>query len=163
LNWIELIHTDENKALKLLYKSHRDDITRWLKSHYKMDENIGIDIFQQSVIILYDNVISGKLTNMSCDVKSYLFSICKNNAQKYMWNQKLQKKTKKQSKALQIDIKKTELTEKLNMLKDYEKELLMGKNGNENGRKPKGNKLKLIYIVIAIASCILLLILLLLK
>ena len=96
MDWIKLIQTDENKALKLLYKSHRDDITRWLKSHYKMDNDISIDIFQQSVIILYDNVISGKAKDLSCGVKSYLFGICKNKAKEFVRDSQRRQNTKKQ-------------------------------------------------------------------
>lgn len=80
----------------MLYKSHRDDITRWLKSNYKMDDDISIDIFQQSVIILYDNVISGKAKDLSCGVKSYLFGISKNKAKEYVRDSQRRQKTKKQ-------------------------------------------------------------------
>jgi len=36
------------------------------------------DIFQQSIVVFYENVRSGKLTHISTKVKTYIFSIGKN-------------------------------------------------------------------------------------
>lgn len=51
-----------------------------LQKNYNCSRDEALDIFQTSVIILYDNVISGKLTQLSVDIKSYLMGIAKNKA-----------------------------------------------------------------------------------
>lgn len=112
LDWIKLIKINENKALKLLYKHHRDDITRWLKSHYKLDDDITIDIFQQSVIILYDNVVTGKANDLTCEVKSYMFGICKNKAKEYVRDSKRHQNTKTQLGLFSHNYKDDEIVEK---------------------------------------------------
>lgn len=51
-----------------------------LQKNYNCNRDEALDIFQSSVIILYDNVVSGKLTQLSVDIKSYLMGIAKNKA-----------------------------------------------------------------------------------
>ncbi len=83
LDWISYIKSDENKALKEIYKSYREESIAWLRKQYKLDGEPAKEIFQISVIILYDNVMSGKLTKLSSSLKSYLFAISKNKAAEY--------------------------------------------------------------------------------
>jgi len=80
LDWIEHIKSNENQALSEIYSSYRAPCLSWLKSTYKVDTEDGIEIFQLSVIILYDNITKGKLTELKGDIKTYLFAIAKNKA-----------------------------------------------------------------------------------
>jgi len=87
LDWILYIKSDENKALKEIYTLYRDESVSWLKKQYKLDLEPAKEIFQVSVIILYDNIITGKLIELSSSIKSYLFAICKNKAAEYLRKQ----------------------------------------------------------------------------
>jgi len=80
LDWIKLIFENENVAIKLLYDSYRSEVVDWLHTKYNLTTENSIDIFQQSVVLIYDKIISGKITNDSGNVKTYLFGICKNKA-----------------------------------------------------------------------------------
>lgn len=86
LNWIEEIQKDENKALKLLYKTYREGIILWLIKNYGLDEEMSTDIFQQAVISFYDKVIQNKVSDDAGKVKTYLYGICKNKALTYIKN-----------------------------------------------------------------------------
>lgn len=80
MSWIEDLKLDENKELRKIYSDYRSECISWLKSNYSLSENEGIETFQNAVIILYDNVMQGKIINASSTLKSYLFSIAKNKA-----------------------------------------------------------------------------------
>lgn len=80
MNWINLIKTDENKALSKIYIDYKDECTAWITKHTGISGDDAIDVFQVAVVILYDNIISGKLTTLTSGLKSYLFSIAKNKA-----------------------------------------------------------------------------------
>lgn len=84
MDWINEIHTNEDYAISELYRQFRGEAVNWLRKKYSLDEMQCIEVFQESVIILYDNVISGKLTELSSTLKSYLFSICKNKAKEHL-------------------------------------------------------------------------------
>ena len=80
MDWIHYIKTDENQALKEIYNLHRNSSTQWLISTFDCNKEDALDIFQLSVVILYDNIMSQKLTELTSDVQFYLNSIAKNKA-----------------------------------------------------------------------------------
>jgi len=80
LDWIKEIKRNDNKALKLFYKTYRKDVLLWLGKNYNIDMETGADIFQQSIVLFYDKVIQNKLTDENANVKTYIYGICKNKA-----------------------------------------------------------------------------------
>lgn len=84
MDWILKIKTNENEALKEIYALCREDCLVWLQRDFGCSEDDALDIFQMSVLILYDNVTKGKLTTLSSNVKTYLFGIAKNKALEYL-------------------------------------------------------------------------------
>ncbi len=88
LNWIEHIKNDENRALKELYAMYRDECVQWLMSKQNLQLEDAKEIFQTAVVILYDNVITGKLEELNSHIKSYLIGICKNKAYELYRQQK---------------------------------------------------------------------------
>jgi RNA polymerase sigma-70 factor (ECF subfamily) len=80
LNWVEQILKDENKALRQLYAENRSSCIQWLTSKGNVQLEDAKEIFQTAVIVLYDNVKSGKLTELSSSIQTYLIGICKNKA-----------------------------------------------------------------------------------
>ena len=88
MNWIEHIKNDENRALKELYTMYRDDCVQWLQLKQNLQVEDAKEIFQTAVVVLYDNVISGKLEELNSNIKSYLFGICKNKVYELYRQQK---------------------------------------------------------------------------
>ena len=84
MDWISYIKENENQALKDIYTSHRASCLSWLKSTYSIEQEDAKEIFQSSIIILYDNVMTGKLVELTSGVKSYLYSIAKNKAREHL-------------------------------------------------------------------------------
>jgi RNA polymerase sigma-70 factor (ECF subfamily) len=77
LDWINYIKTNENKALTEVYTLYRDECMMWLQKEMKCSEEDSIEVFQMAVIILYDNVATGKLVELTSSIKTYLFGIAK--------------------------------------------------------------------------------------
>jgi len=80
MSWIEDLKSDEEKVLANIYMNHRNSCISWLETNFKISQSDGIEVFQNAVIILYDNVIQGKITIANSSLKTYLFSIAKNKA-----------------------------------------------------------------------------------
>jgi RNA polymerase sigma-70 factor (ECF subfamily) len=80
MDWIQYIKRNEDQALKEIYFRFKDPCTRWIESHFNCDRDEAEEIFQLSVVILYDNIVSGKLTILSSDLQFYLNGIAKNKA-----------------------------------------------------------------------------------
>lgn len=79
-DWILKIKTDENKAFKEIYMLCREDCLSWLQRDYNCTQEDALDIFQMSVLILYDNIITGKLQNLTSHIKTYIMGIARNKA-----------------------------------------------------------------------------------
>lgn len=75
---IELAHlqNDGDNAMDMLYRSYKEEFLKFGKRYLESDEDIS-DIYQDAVISLHEKVSSGQLTQLSCTVKTYLFSIGK--------------------------------------------------------------------------------------
>lgn len=78
MDWINAIKTDDDKALKQLYAQTREPCRSWLIKNYKISAEDATEIFQISVVILYENVCSGKLQKLSSNISTYLNAIAKN-------------------------------------------------------------------------------------
>ena len=83
MDWIKEILTNEDDAISALYRQYRSEALSWLRKHYQLDEVQSLDIFQESIVQLYHNIISNKLTSLNSSIKSYLFGICKNKIKEY--------------------------------------------------------------------------------
>ena len=78
---------NDSKAVEALYKSHFAMI-----QHFVLNNNGSFDdardLFQEAMITLYEKVQSDSFV-LSCQIKTYLFSICKN-----LWLKRLQQMSK---------------------------------------------------------------------
>lgn len=78
MDWIERIKSDPDKTLTILYKDLKNDTIQWIKKEFSLQTEDADEIFQTSIVLLYDNVVSGKLTLLTSHIKTYIFSIIKN-------------------------------------------------------------------------------------
>lgn len=74
---IKAIFQGNSKPLYDLYRLYRNDFIRWGVNNYSCSESEAKDVFQEVIIRFYQNVVSGKLTVLSSDVKTYLWAIGK--------------------------------------------------------------------------------------
>ncbi len=71
------IKNGNRQALYGLYESYRNDFIQFAQQHYSYNKENAKDIFQESIIAFYENICDGKLTFLTCNIKTYLFSIGK--------------------------------------------------------------------------------------
>ena len=69
---------DGDNALKEIYSKYRNEFLLWAFQHHSCSMEEAKDVFQQSIVIFYENIIYGKVTEITTQVKTYLFSIGKN-------------------------------------------------------------------------------------
>ncbi len=74
--WLENIKSGNGKALEALYRHYRDDFLAFAQRYGASQEDL-LDVYQDAIIVLFENVKSGKITELSSSVKTYLFSIGK--------------------------------------------------------------------------------------
>jgi RNA polymerase sigma factor (sigma-70 family) len=83
-----------NEVLQYLYKEVFMQI-RWLVIHNHGTEQEAKDIFQESMIVLYRKIRSGKFS-LNCTLSTYIYSICR-----LLWLKELQRKGRYQSSELE--------------------------------------------------------------
>lgn len=76
-NWAQYILDNENQAISEIYAEHRSSFLAWVRNNSNCDDNTALDIYQVAIVILYENVVSGKLKELD-NVKAYLYRIGKN-------------------------------------------------------------------------------------
>ena len=81
---IQSVRAGDQKTLAQIYQKHREEFIQWLVKNYQCELDVAKDIYQVSVVIFYDNIVSGKLEQLSSSVKSYLFAIGKNKMREYL-------------------------------------------------------------------------------
>jgi len=77
-NVIAQIRGGDEQKLAAIYRAYRNDFIYWAVRHFSCDEDLAKDVFQVAITIFYENIMSGKLGELSSSVKTYLFAIGKN-------------------------------------------------------------------------------------
>ncbi len=77
---INQLKTGNDDALSAIYQSYRSEFISWLINRYQCDMEQARDHYQFAVLKFYENVLSGKLTDLNSSIKTYLFAIGKNKA-----------------------------------------------------------------------------------
>jgi RNA polymerase sigma factor (sigma-70 family) len=73
---IKHIKSGDKTALEAVYTRFRKEFLLYTTRFPVSDED-ALDIYQDAVVVLYENIISGKLNTLSSSLKTYLFSIGK--------------------------------------------------------------------------------------
>jgi len=61
-----------------IYRTYRNEFLSWTAKHFSQaDRELRKDVFQESVIELHTNAVSGRLTEFTSSIKTYLFQIGK--------------------------------------------------------------------------------------
>ncbi|MBK8624153.1 MAG: sigma-70 family RNA polymerase sigma factor [Saprospiraceae bacterium] len=80
IDWIQKIKTNENEAIKEIYMLCKSECLQWLQKEYNCTKDDAMDIFQLSIMILYDNIKTQKLKILTSNLKTYVFGIARNKA-----------------------------------------------------------------------------------
>lgn len=81
------IKNGDEAALKAIYKEYRIPYIKWITNAFHLRQEDAEDLFQNTVVIFYDQVSTGKVTELRSSVKTYLFGIGRNLALEYMRKQ----------------------------------------------------------------------------
>lgn len=87
-NIIAKIRDGDGQALEDIYLEYREPFIAWSLKNYDSTRDHAIEFYQMAILIFYDNIMMGKLTNLSGSVKSYLFAIGKNKWREYFRERK---------------------------------------------------------------------------
>ena len=72
------IKEGNEQVMAQLYNDYRAPFLAWARKYFTLDDETLIDVFQDAVIVLYQNVVEEKLTQLDSSLKTYLFGIGKN-------------------------------------------------------------------------------------
>lgn len=74
---LAVIQHGERCGVSRIYKLYRGQFISYAMKNFRVSEAEAIDIYQDSFIALHQNVQSGRLSNLSVSLRSYLFQIGK--------------------------------------------------------------------------------------
>jgi RNA polymerase sigma factor (sigma-70 family) len=75
-NILELLRRGDNATLQKIYIENRKSFIHFSKK-FNVKECDAVDIYQDAIIILRENIISGKIKSLRSSISTYLFSIGK--------------------------------------------------------------------------------------
>lgn len=80
---IDKICSGDREVLNTIYREYRSEFISWVVKQYSCSQDEAKDVYQTSVLILYENIVNKKLTHLTSSVKTYLFSIGKNKIREF--------------------------------------------------------------------------------
>ena len=84
---LSALRRGDEKALGMLYKMHFPMVLHFIISNNGTEQEAK-DIYQEAIIILYENVQDGNF-ELTCKIKTYLYSVCRRQ-----WLKKLAEKSR---------------------------------------------------------------------
>ncbi|MFK7907359.1 MAG: RNA polymerase sigma factor [Chitinophagales bacterium] len=75
--WLQSVLNGDKAALSLLYKAYRKPFVGWLMNYTNCSQDTALDIFQDSVIALYENIRFKGFSKFEKSIRNYLFGIGK--------------------------------------------------------------------------------------
>jgi RNA polymerase sigma factor (sigma-70 family) len=114
---IARIKAGHEEDLEEIYRKYRKEFLTWITRSYHCSEEDGKDIFQATIVIFFESIVTGKLTALTSSIKTYLFAIGKN---------KIQELNRSQNKEVMIEM--VNENEHFYLPKD-------GEDGDENLKK----------------------------
>lgn len=105
------LRNDDKKALEEVYIKHKLAFMNYA-IRFDISKEIVLDIYQESIIALYQNFIINKVVLEKSSIKTYLFGIGKNKIYKFLKEQnKLIRKTVSQDDYVEIKIEENHPTD----------------------------------------------------
>ncbi|MCC2598258.1 RNA polymerase sigma factor [Sphingobacterium sp. FBM7-1] len=74
--WIQSLQNGDTVILDKIYLQYKGGFLEFAK-RYPIDPDMVLDIYHDSVIALYENIVQGKLNGLKSSIKTYLYAIGK--------------------------------------------------------------------------------------
>ncbi|WP_158860390.1 RNA polymerase sigma factor [Lunatibacter salilacus] len=74
--FVQDIRRGDKKKLEEIYSENKAHFISFARK-YQLEEESIKDIYQETIIVLYENILEGKLTTLKSSIKTYLFAIGK--------------------------------------------------------------------------------------
>jgi RNA polymerase sigma factor (sigma-70 family) len=74
---IQSIRKGEKNRLKEVYTQFRKPFLEWASASYRFPEHEAKDIYQEVILIFYENIVEGKIEKLRSNIRTYLFGIGK--------------------------------------------------------------------------------------
>ena len=75
---VHLVRSGDVAGLSFVYEKHRKEFLSWIRKFSGCSLEDAQEYYQATTIILYENIISSKITALQSSLKTYLFGIGKN-------------------------------------------------------------------------------------
>ena len=75
INIIAQIKSGDEEPLFFLYKNYRNEFINWATKEYHCSIETAKDVFQEAILDFHQNILLGKLTQLTSTAKTYLFQI----------------------------------------------------------------------------------------
>ena len=75
---LQKIKNNDHRVIADFYKSCRNEFIGFALKNYRLSIELSKEIYQDAFLVMYRNIISGKLTELKSSLKTYLFQIGKN-------------------------------------------------------------------------------------
>ncbi len=76
--WMDEIRGGNRQLLDEFYLNNREDFIGWGLNNYRIDREQLVDIYQDTIIIFYENILYNRIKDVSSNLKTYLYGIAKN-------------------------------------------------------------------------------------
>jgi len=74
--WIQSLKNGQKETLDVIYLQYKEGFHDFA-TRYSITTNDGLDIYQDSIIVLYENILQGKLDQLKSSIKTYLYAVGK--------------------------------------------------------------------------------------
>lgn len=72
------IRSGNKQTLENIYTMYRKSFIEWTTKTCRISTDQALDLYQQTILTFYENIISGKLSQVKSNLRTYLFAIGKN-------------------------------------------------------------------------------------
>ncbi len=75
---LHLVQSGDPSGLSFVYEKYRKEYINWIRRFSRCDPDDAIEYYQGAIVIFYENVMNGRLTQLQSSLKTYLFGVGKN-------------------------------------------------------------------------------------
>jgi RNA polymerase sigma factor (sigma-70 family) len=75
---LNLVRSGDPSGLSFVYEKYRREFINWVRKFGRCDADDASEFYQATILIFYENVSNGKLSELQSSLKTYLFGIGKN-------------------------------------------------------------------------------------
>ena len=86
---LKALRAGNQAGLKPMYLAYRQPFVEWLGATYRADEDAAKEVFQEVMVVLYEQAVAGKIGELKGSLRNYLFGIGK-----FLWLQRFRQGTK---------------------------------------------------------------------